>query len=106
MIVYCVDRPGTERLRTATRPAHLEYMIAVRHRIAFGGPLRSDAGTTIGSVLAIEVEDRAELEAFLAAEPYVRAGLFARGEGQAMVQRVPGQPPGRLDAELELARGR
>ena len=106
MFVYCLDRPGTQDLRIATRPAHLEYMIAARDRLVFGGPLLSDDGTTIGSMFVLSADDRAQVEAFLADEPYVRAGLFEQVAIHPMVRMVPEAPPGRLDTELALARRR
>lgn len=103
VIVYCVDRPDSSALRVATRPAHLKYMIAVRDRLAFGGPLLADDGRPTGSVFALHVDELADVEVFLAGEPYCRAGLFSEVRIRPMVQMVPEEPPGRLDAELARA---
>jgi uncharacterized protein YciI len=106
VLVHCQDRPGGLPLRLATRPEHLEYMIAARDRLVFGGPLLSPDGDPVGSVFALRVDSLADADAFLAAEPYHRAGLFAEVRVQPMRQMMPEDPPGVLDRELagELAR--
>jgi uncharacterized protein YciI len=70
------DRPGSFDLRMATRPAHLAYLEAETARIISGGALLDADGKPNGSLLVIDVADRAEAEAFAAADPYTKAGLF------------------------------
>ncbi|MDP2087019.1 MAG: YciI family protein [Gemmobacter sp.] len=70
----CLDKPGALPIRLENRPAHLEYLNG-SGKVAFGGPF-IEAGQPIGSLLVIEAADRAEAEAFAAADPYARAGLF------------------------------
>ena len=73
--MICRDKPGALEIRKANRDAHLAY--AREHGgVVFGGPMLDDAGDMIGSLLALEVEDRAAAEAFAADDPYARAGLF------------------------------
>ncbi len=73
--VTCLDKPGSADLRLANRPAHLDY--AKNQPLIIGGPLLSDDGERmIGSLLVVEAEDRKALDAILAADPYVKAGLF------------------------------
>ncbi|GAB2812134.1 YciI-like protein [Actinocorallia aurea] len=103
ILVYCLDKPGSQALRVATRPEHLRYMIAARDRLPFGGPLHDDAGVVIGSVFALEVENPADAEEFLADEPYYRAGLFGSVVTHPMVAMVPEAWPGRLAEELVKA---
>ncbi len=74
--LICTDRPGGLDLRMATRPAHLAYLERERARIMSGGALLDAEGKPSGSLLVIEAADRAEVEAFAAADPYARAGLF------------------------------
>lgn len=104
VLVLCRDRPGTQALRLATRPAHLEYMIAARSRLVFGGPLTAEDGLTIGSVFALRVADTSEASRFLASEPYHKAGLFESVVIHPMRQMVPEDSPGLLDTELDRAR--
>ncbi len=70
------DRPGSLDLRLATRPAHLAYLESHAGKIVSGGALLDTAGQPAGSLLVVDVDDRAAAEAFAAADPYARAGLF------------------------------
>ncbi|MFC7310747.1 YciI family protein [Streptomyces monticola] len=101
VLVYCKDKPDGLALRRATRVEHLEYMIAAKDRLVFGGPLLSDDGDPVGSVFALRVETREEADAFLAAEPYCLAGLFDDVTVHTMRQMMPEQPVGTLERELE-----
>ena len=79
-VVFATDKPGTESLRSETRPAHREYLRspgkhAVTVRVA-GPTLRDDAVTMNGSLLIVEAENLDAVRAFAADDPYSRAGLF------------------------------
>ncbi len=93
-----IDRPDGTALRLRLRPEHKAYLARVAERIAFAGPLTHDDGVTmIGSVLAIDFPDRAAATAWLADEPFTRAGLYAGVEVHAFVNLWPqkaGFPPG------------
>ena len=71
-----MPKPIPRPSRTATRPAHLEYLAAVSEQVKLGGPCLDDQGQMNGSMLVIEAADRAAAEAFAAADPYAKAGLF------------------------------
>lgn len=72
------DKPGAADLRARVRPEHKSYLAAVQDRIAFAGPLTHDDGLSmIGSLLVIDFENRDAAQAWLAAEPFTRAGLYA-----------------------------
>ncbi|MFN6956366.1 MAG: YciI family protein [Acetobacteraceae bacterium] len=75
-VISCTDKPGALALRAATRPAHIAHLSAVAGRILLGGPVLDPEGRPVGSTLVIEAADRADAEAFAAADPYVQAGLF------------------------------
>lgn len=76
-IVQCKDKPGHLQTRLDNRPAHLEYVKGFLDRIVVGGPMLTDDGQgMIGSAFVIDMDDRAELDAFLAGDPYAKAGLF------------------------------
>ncbi len=46
-------------------------------KLVVAGPTTSDDGAAMtGSLLLMDFEDRAEAEAFAAADPYAKAGLF------------------------------
>ena len=85
-----IDRPGAAELRQRVRPEHKSYLAAVAERIAFAGPLVADDGQTmIGSLLAIDFDSRAAADAWLADEPFTRAGVYASRTVQAFVNLWP-----------------
>jgi uncharacterized protein YciI len=96
-IFRLLDKPGTAELRQAKRPEHKAYLGAAADRIAFAGPLTHDDGVTmIGSLLAIDFASRDAAHAWLADEPFTRAGLYAGVEVHAFVNLWPqkaGFPP-------------
>ncbi|HEY0206793.1 MAG TPA: YciI family protein [Acetobacteraceae bacterium] len=74
--IMCTDRPASLDLRLATRPAHLAYLTTYADRIVQGGPLLDTDGRPCGTLLLIDVEDRAAAEGFAMTDPYAKAGLF------------------------------
>jgi uncharacterized protein YciI len=70
------DRPGGLDLRMATRPAHLAWLEGQAAKLVSGGAMLDAEGRPAGSLIVIDVADRAEAEAFVAADPYTKAGLF------------------------------
>jgi uncharacterized protein len=92
-----IDKPGAAVLRDTVRPAHKAYLGLVAERIAFAGPLVSDDGRfMIGSLLAIDFPTREAATAWLASEPFTRAGLYSGTEVSAFVNLWPqkvGFPP-------------
>ena len=77
-------------LRLRLRPEHKAYLARVAERIAFAGPLTHDDGTTmIGSLLVIDFASREAAQAWLADEPFIRAGLYASTEVHAFVNLWP-----------------
>jgi uncharacterized protein len=96
-IFRLLDKPGQAALRQRVRPEHKAYLAAVADRIAFAGPLTHDDGSTmIGSLLAVDFESRDAAHAWLANEPFTRAGLYAGVEVHAFVNLWPqkaGFPP-------------
>lgn len=92
-----LDRPDGAALRQRVRPEHKAYLARVAERIAFAGPLTHDDGVSmIGSLLAIDFPNREAAMAWLADEPFTRAGLYAGVEVQAFVNLWPqkaGFPP-------------
>ena len=78
-----LDAPGTAALRQQVRPEHKAYLAGVADRIAFAGPLLGDDGAMNGSLLAIDFADRAAALAWLEAEPFTRAGVYAASDVRA-----------------------
>ena len=87
---WLTDRPGTAHLRVEVRPAHLEYLGKMAAQIAFAGPLTSEDGkTVVGSLLAIDFPSRPQAEAWIAAEPFVKAGVYEKSAIQVFNNRWP-----------------
>jgi uncharacterized protein len=85
-----LDQPDAAALRQRVRPEHKAYLAAVAERIAFAGPLTRDDGVTmIGSLLAVDFDSRGAAQAWLAAEPFTLAGLYASVEIHAFVNLWP-----------------
>ncbi|HEY3951690.1 YciI family protein [Phenylobacterium sp.] len=79
-VLSCIDRPDSLERRMAAREAHLAYVAAHRDLVRLAGPYLDDEGRMAGSMFVIEAPDRAAVEAFSAADPYVLADLFERVE--------------------------
>ena len=74
--LICTDRPGHLETRKANRQAHLAYL-QDSGCVAQAGPFLDGAGEMCGSLVVLDVADRAAAEAWAAGDPYARAGLFA-----------------------------
>src|SRR3546814_7965560 len=73
----CHDKPGAAEIRKANRDAHLAHLRSIGGKIFAAGPLIGEDGQSmIGSLLVIDFPDRKAAEAFAAADPYAKAGLF------------------------------
>lgn len=71
--------PTNMEARERVRPEHVAYLTGEAHRLlAAGAKLADDGGMGPGSFYLVDVETRAEAEAFLAADPYAKAGLIER----------------------------
>ena len=76
-VVHCKDKPGAQQIRLDNRAAHLDFLKANLARVVMAGPVQTeDRQGMVGSVLVLDFAARAELDAFLAQDPYAKAGLF------------------------------
>ncbi|HEU5019505.1 MAG TPA: YciI family protein [Pseudolabrys sp.] len=77
-IIYQEDRADGADIRAAAREAHFAYLEEHKDILVLGGAmLAGDHDTTrIGSVLIVNVPNRAAAEAFSESEPFRKAGLF------------------------------
>jgi len=80
--LICKDRPGHVEMRLANRPAHVDYLMTLDRlgKLKFAGPFLGEDGKPIGSLVAVEAEDRAEAEQIAAGDPYAKSGLFQSTE--------------------------
>lgn len=76
--LHCVDRPGALQVRLGAREAHLAYVRERLDQVKLAGPMLDEAGEMAGSLLILDVADRAAAEAFNARDPYTLAGLWDR----------------------------
>ena len=89
-VLRLLDKPDSAALRQRVRPEHKAYLGSVAERIAFAGPLMHDDGVTmIGSLLVIDFAGRDAAQAWLANEPFTRAGLYAGVEMHGFVNLWP-----------------
>lgn len=86
----CKDKPGAAPVRAENREAHLAFLASHADRIVIAGPLQDEAGTAmLGSLLVLNFDTLAEAEAFAAADPYAKAGLFQSVEIGRWKQVLP-----------------
>ncbi|MGC6472358.1 MAG: YciI family protein [Parvibaculales bacterium] len=78
--LICWDKPNAFHIRKANRDKHLAYLKASAN-MKFAGPyLSEDGAEMIGSHIVLECDTREQAEDWADADPYSKAGLFARTE--------------------------
>ena len=77
-VIHALDAPGMTEVRLTNRPAHRARLRQHDHpvRVRIGGPLLDNEGQMCGTMLVIEATDRAEVEDYLAKDPYMLAGVY------------------------------
>lgn len=80
--VFCAhDKAGAEEARAKVRESHRAYIRVEQDgcRCVAGGPLMDEgAGRMNGTLLVFEARDRQAVERFVANDPYMGIGIFAR----------------------------
>ena len=75
--LICFDRPDSAPLRDAHREAHTGFLEKNSNRIVYGGPLKGRAdGPSTGAIIVVDCASREEAEAFIASDPFHRAGVY------------------------------
>ncbi len=74
----------------ATRDVHLAYMKEYPPLVA--GPTFNEAGEMDGSVIILDLPDAAAADAFVANDPYAKAGLFAQSVVKPWKKVIPADP--------------
>lgn len=69
------DKPGALKTRLENRAAHVAHL-KTGGIVAQAGPLLNGNGEMCGSLVIFDVEDIAQVEEWVAADPYGKAGLF------------------------------
>ncbi len=76
-LIDASDREGAADLRQQIRPAHLSFLADHEHLLLAAGAKLSDDGTVPqGSFYIVDTDERAAAEAFIAEDPYSKAGVF------------------------------
>ena len=83
-IIKALDGKGMLEKRMEVRPRHLEGMKQLGERIVCAGGLLDEAGKMKGSVIVMEAKDRAEVDAYLASEPYIQEQVWEKVEVEVM----------------------
>ncbi len=89
--IVCHDRKDAGTIRADNRPLHLEFLKEhAAHRAHAIGPMLGDDETSmVGSILILDFDNKSEAEAFAAADPYAKAGLFESVSINAWKQVLP-----------------
>lgn len=72
--LICIDKPGHLQTRLDNRAAHLAH-IEASGVVEMAGPFLND-GQMTGSLVVLNVDTLALAQAWAAADPYAKAGLF------------------------------
>lgn len=75
-VLHCFDKADHLQVRMDNRPAHVEYLKSFGEKLHAAGPTLDEQGNMNGSVVILDLADKAEAEAFAAGDPYAKAGLF------------------------------
>jgi len=90
--IVCFDRPDSAALRAAHRAAHMDFLEKNSDKIVYGGPLKGRAdGPSTGAIIVLDCATREEAEAFIASDPFQRAGVYESVAVRAFKQVFPRQ---------------
>ncbi len=81
-VEYTKDGADGARRRDENRDAHVAYVGSANEdgRIVFSGPLKNEAGTSIGVVIIFQAADLAGARQWVDGDPYVAGGVYASVE--------------------------
>ena len=90
-VLHAFDKAGALETRLKHYDAHKAFLAdtsAHRVSIIMSGPLVADDGrTAIGSLMILEAPDRATVEAFHKADPFLAAGIWEKVNITAFAKR-------------------
>lgn len=102
--VIATFRPGGLAEARRLRLEHYEFLDRVRGQIAEGGPLVGPDGVPTGMLIVLDRPSADAAHAFIADEPYTRAGLFESVAVRGWAHVFPEPVPGYVGKELEKER--
>ncbi len=74
--IYTTDREGGEAIRDEHRAAHIGYLESVQAHLIASGGVQDETGKFVGGLIIVDYETRAEVDEFIANDPFDKAGLF------------------------------
>ena len=91
VIAYDGTDPEAKARRLAARPAHLDGVrpMVESRQMLVGGAILDEAGEMTGSATIVEFPSRAELDAWLATDPYVTGDVWRKIEVRPFRVAVP-----------------
>ncbi len=82
--VIAYDGENMLERRLAVRERHLANIDRIKDHVLCAGGLLDDEGKMKGSLLVMEFEDRAQLDEYLASEPYIIEKVWEKVEVERM----------------------
>lgn len=83
-VIRALDGENTLEKRKEVRAEHLENLSRFEGKNLCSGALLDGEGNMKGSMLVLEAESRAQIDAYLAGEPYLREGVWETVEVERM----------------------
>ena len=76
--IHRVYKTDMTQIRAAKTDEHRAYLLKCKDILMFTGQLQSDDGAqALGAWLVVNVNSRADAQAFLDADPFAKAGMLA-----------------------------
>lgn len=94
-VLQCFDNEYSLEQRLATRPAHIERLekLNAEGRLITAGALPKDRDNVqagfYGSIMIVDFDSRESLDAWLAEEPFLKAGVYSHIEVKAFNKAFP-----------------
>jgi uncharacterized protein YciI len=88
--IICFDHADSAALRDKHRAAHQDFLKRNASRILYGGPLKDVAdGPSTGALIVVDCATQEEAEAFIAADPFKRGGVYESVKVRAFKKVFP-----------------
>lgn len=88
-LIICRDITDSAERRQAHLPAHQRYVDDNADLIVLSGPLTDEHGQVrLGQLFVLDVPSAAEANAFVAADPFTRAGVFSAVDIDRLLVRI------------------
>ncbi len=75
-VIRCLDKKDHLPIRQENRPSHVDYLKSFGEKLFAAGAILDDNENMCGSVVILNLADKAAAAAFAAGDPYAKAGLF------------------------------